>query len=113
MHTHCPAFLQLPMPLDKLTSALFFHSNINLYINSPHPRLANYSPQKAGLRLKMSAANLPKFIYKILPAAPQDPLPEQFPFSQLDANDGFVHLSTATQVNNTMNSSCYQVLLCG
>ncbi|KAK0759000.1 LOW QUALITY PROTEIN: hypothetical protein N5P37_008487 [Trichoderma harzianum] len=51
--------------------------------------------------LKMSAANPPKFIYKILPAAPQDPLPEQFPFSQLDANDGFVHLSTATQVPNT------------
>lgn len=51
----------------------------------------------------MSAANPPKFIYKILPAAPPDPLPEQFPFSQLDANDGFVHLSTSTQVNNTMD----------
>ncbi|KAK4075820.1 hypothetical protein Trihar35433_2380 [Trichoderma harzianum] len=53
------------------------------------------------LPFNMSAANPPKFIYKILPAAPQDPLPEQFPFSQLDANDGFVHLSTATQVPNT------------
>ncbi|KAL7937017.1 hypothetical protein V8C35DRAFT_277514 [Trichoderma chlorosporum] len=44
---------------------------------------------------------LPKYLYKILPAAPQDPLPEQFPFSQLDANDGFVHLSTVTQVPKT------------
>jgi uncharacterized protein (DUF952 family) len=38
------------------------------------------------------------FIYKILPAAPADPLPEQFPLSSLDQDDGFVHLSTATQV---------------
>ncbi|PTB69707.1 hypothetical protein BBK36DRAFT_47168 [Trichoderma citrinoviride] len=50
----------------------------------------------------MSAPNpLPKYIYKILPSPPQDPLPEAFPLSQLDANDGFVHLSTATQVPNT------------
>ena len=41
---------------------------------------------------------LPKYIYKILPSPPQDPLPQEFPLSQLDANDGFVHLSTATQV---------------
>jgi uncharacterized protein (DUF952 family) len=41
------------------------------------------------------------FIYKILPAAPADPLPEQFPLSSLDQDDGFVHLSTATQVPTT------------
>ncbi|KAH6609627.1 hypothetical protein Trco_002973 [Trichoderma cornu-damae] len=44
---------------------------------------------------------LPKYVYKILPSVPEDPLPQQFPLSELDANDGFVHLSTASQVPNT------------
>jgi uncharacterized protein (DUF952 family) len=41
------------------------------------------------------------FIYKILPSPPQEPLPAEFPLSDLDRNDGFVHLSTATQVPQT------------
>ncbi|KAM0256290.1 hypothetical protein ACHAQJ_005055 [Trichoderma viride] len=44
---------------------------------------------------------LPKYIYKILPSIPENPFPHQLPLSELDANDGFVHLSTATQAPKT------------
>ncbi|KAM0664213.1 hypothetical protein MY8738_003376 [Beauveria namnaoensis] len=43
----------------------------------------------------------PQFVYKILPEAPIEPLPGLLPLSELDAKDGFVHLSTATQVPQT------------
>ncbi|KAK3308991.1 uncharacterized protein B0T15DRAFT_509392 [Chaetomium strumarium] len=41
---------------------------------------------------------LPEFVYKITPSAPPDPIPEQYPLSDLDRQDGFVHLSAAWQV---------------
>jgi uncharacterized protein (DUF952 family) len=44
---------------------------------------------------------LPKFLYKILPTAPPSPLPECLPLSDLDRNDGYIHLSTAEQVHGT------------
>ncbi|KAI1824297.1 hypothetical protein F4861DRAFT_539179 [Xylaria intraflava] len=44
---------------------------------------------------------LPKYVYKIVPAAPPSPIPAQYPLSELDQNDGFVHLSTATQIPDT------------
>jgi len=44
---------------------------------------------------------LPKFVYKILPEAPPQPLPSALPLSELDAKDGFVHLSTAEQASAT------------
>ncbi|KAJ5903144.1 hypothetical protein N7504_005527 [Penicillium tannophilum] len=46
----------------------------------------------------------PRYIYKIVPsAAPvSEPLPERLPVSQLDQDSGFVHLSMATQVPNTL-----------
>ena len=44
---------------------------------------------------------LPAFVYKILPAVPPTPLPLALPLSALDAADGFIHLSTATQVPTT------------
>ncbi|MCJ1312115.1 hypothetical protein MMC25_005789 [Agyrium rufum] len=44
---------------------------------------------------------LPQFLYKILPTAPSHPLPHSFPLAPIDAKDGFVHLSTATQVPAT------------
>ncbi|OCK85678.1 hypothetical protein K432DRAFT_413162 [Lepidopterella palustris CBS 459.81] len=44
---------------------------------------------------------LPSHVYKILPAAPPDPLPSVLPLSALDANDGYIHLSTAAQVVGT------------
>ncbi|TQV95495.1 hypothetical protein V2A60_000686 [Cordyceps javanica] len=47
------------------------------------------------------ASESPKFIYKILPEAPAEPFPAKLPLSELDAKDGFVHLSTASQVPNT------------
>ncbi|KAK7964920.1 hypothetical protein PG996_000718 [Apiospora saccharicola] len=41
---------------------------------------------------------LPKYLYKILPAAPPSPIPETYPPSDLDKQDGFTHLSDAEQV---------------
>lgn len=43
-------------------------------------------------------STLPKYLYKIVPEAPPYPLPEEYPLSDLDRNDGFIHLSTAEQV---------------
>ena len=44
---------------------------------------------------------LPTYLYKILDSAPPDPLPTELPLSPLDANDGFIHLSTAAQTSAT------------
>ncbi|KAM0552570.1 hypothetical protein ACHAPJ_007899 [Fusarium lateritium] len=49
----------------------------------------------------MSAESPPKYIYKIVPSAPEDPFPKEHPLSDLDRNDGFIHLSTSTQVPKT------------
>ncbi|KAF5019153.1 hypothetical protein F66182_8858 [Fusarium sp. NRRL 66182] len=49
----------------------------------------------------MSAKAPPKYIYKIVPSPPEEPFPKEHPLSNLDRNDGFVHLSTATQVPKT------------
>lgn len=46
----------------------------------------------------MPAENPPKYIYKIVPEAPPEPLPAVYPLSSLDAADGFIHLSEASQV---------------
>ncbi|POR31851.1 Uncharacterized protein TPAR_07955 [Tolypocladium paradoxum] len=40
---------------------------------------------------------LPTYVYKIVPSAPPEPVPAEYPLSDLDKNDGFVHLSTGTQ----------------
>ncbi|KAI5923066.1 hypothetical protein F4810DRAFT_221774 [Camillea tinctor] len=44
---------------------------------------------------------LPTYVYKIVPEAPPSPLPAEYPLSELDQKDGFVHLSTATQIPTT------------
>lgn len=44
---------------------------------------------------------LPTYLYKILPSAPPTPLPSRLPLSDLDRNDGFIHLSTSEQVAST------------
>ncbi|KAB5554403.1 hypothetical protein GE09DRAFT_126112 [Coniochaeta sp. 2T2.1] len=41
---------------------------------------------------------LPKYVYKIIPTAPPQPIPSPYPLSALDQKDGFVHLSTASQI---------------
>ena len=43
----------------------------------------------------------PRYVYKILPEVPPDPLPASLPLSALDAQDGFIHLSTAAQTPAT------------
>jgi uncharacterized protein (DUF952 family) len=40
---------------------------------------------------------LPEYVYKIIPSAPPDPIPSSYPLSDLDKQDGFVHLSTSWQ----------------
>ncbi|KAI3322550.1 hypothetical protein HD806DRAFT_128879 [Xylariaceae sp. AK1471] len=44
---------------------------------------------------------LPPYVYKIVPAAPPSPIPAQYPLSELDQKDGFIHFSTATQIPTT------------
>ncbi|ORY89156.1 hypothetical protein BCR35DRAFT_288461 [Leucosporidium creatinivorum] len=60
-----------------------------------------------------SASNPPAYIYKILPhhtvnpryALPPVPIPAsfEFPVSELDAADGFLHFSTTLQLAGTLN----------
>ena len=45
-----------------------------------------------------SSSSAPTFWYKILDQAPPSPLPETLPATDLDAHDGFIHLSTASQI---------------
>ncbi|KAJ2897216.1 hypothetical protein MKZ38_004863 [Zalerion maritima] len=44
---------------------------------------------------------LPQFVYKIVSEAPPESQPEQYPLSQLDKKDGFVHLSVGQQIPHT------------
>ncbi|CEN61798.1 hypothetical protein ASPCAL08446 [Aspergillus calidoustus] len=46
----------------------------------------------------------PTFLYKLVPSlAPvREPIPERLPVSLIDQQSGFVHLSTALQVPNTL-----------
>ncbi|KAJ5492658.1 hypothetical protein N7539_001404 [Penicillium diatomitis] len=46
----------------------------------------------------------PRYIYKIVPStAPvREPIPDRLPVSQLDQDSGFIHLSMASQVPNTL-----------
>ena len=46
-------------------------------------------------------AEIPNWIYKIVPTEPPTPLPVNLALSSLDAQDGFIHLSTATQTPQT------------
>ncbi|KAJ4415656.1 hypothetical protein N0V82_007217 [Gnomoniopsis sp. IMI 355080] len=41
---------------------------------------------------------LPKYVYKIIDLEPPSPIPIIFPPSELDQADGFIHLSTASQI---------------
>jgi uncharacterized protein (DUF952 family) len=47
---------------------------------------------------------LPTYLYKILDSAPPSPLPTKLPLSDLDAKDGYLHLSTSKQVPGTCDS---------
>lgn len=49
----------------------------------------------------------PRYIYKLVPSTAAWPvsesLPEKLPVSDLDSRSGFIHLSTAPQVRNTLH----------
>lgn len=49
---------------------------------------------------------LPVHIYKIIADAPPSPLPAEWPLSDLDRKDGFIHLSTAKQVRSMCTYLC-------
>ncbi|KAH8671112.1 hypothetical protein BX600DRAFT_509814 [Xylariales sp. PMI_506] len=49
----------------------------------------------------MPPSPLPTYAYKILPGQPPSPIPVEYPLSELDQTDGFVHLSTASQIPTT------------
>jgi Protein of unknown function (DUF952) len=49
----------------------------------------------------MSTRPIPEHVYKIVPFAPPAPLPDTLPLSELDQNDGFIHLSDAAQIPKT------------
>ncbi|KAH6655464.1 hypothetical protein BKA67DRAFT_657402 [Truncatella angustata] len=51
----------------------------------------------------MAPSPLPEHVYKIIPSAPPSPIPDRYPLSDLDKNDGFVHLSTADQIPTTLS----------
>ncbi|KAM0808622.1 hypothetical protein AB5N19_08965 [Seiridium cardinale] len=51
----------------------------------------------------MAPSPLPDYVYKIISSAPPSPVPEEYPLSELDKNDGFVHLSTGDQVSTTLS----------
>ncbi|KAG6041694.1 hypothetical protein E4U41_002777 [Claviceps citrina] len=57
----------------------------------------------------MSSESPPKFVYKIEPTAPPAILPEHFPLSPLDQQDGFIHLSTGQQVNRMQDAECTDI----
>ncbi|RMJ25053.1 hypothetical protein PHISP_04072 [Aspergillus sp. HF37] len=46
----------------------------------------------------------PYYIYKLAPSTipVREPIPERLPVSELDQRSGFIHLSTAIQVPNTL-----------
>ncbi|KAI4863874.1 hypothetical protein F4820DRAFT_425700 [Hypoxylon rubiginosum] len=48
--------------------------------------------------IAMAPEPLPTFVYKIVPSAPPTPIPSEYPLSELDQKDGFVHLSIGTQI---------------
>ena len=41
---------------------------------------------------------VPNYVYKIVETPPPNPLPHTLPLSELDQQDGFIHLSNARQI---------------
>lgn len=54
---------------------------------------------------------LPEFVYKIITDPPPSPIPAEYPLSDLDAQDGFIHLSTAWQVNRPLSRPLFLFIL--
>lgn len=46
----------------------------------------------------------PFYVYKLIPSSMpvREPIPDRLPVSELDQHSGFIHLSTALQVPNTL-----------
>jgi Protein of unknown function (DUF952). len=53
----------------------------------------------------------PTYVYKITHEPPPTPLPDLYPLSELDAKDGFIHLSTGWQVCLSSSSSSSSSLI--
>ncbi|KAI0036467.1 hypothetical protein K488DRAFT_82085 [Vararia minispora EC-137] len=50
-----------------------------------------------------SPGPVPRYVYKILPGAPPEPMPKNIALSDLDRADGFIHLSAGWRVPLTAN----------
>lgn len=61
----------------------------------------------------MASDGFPRYLYKIVPTAPPEPLPQEYPLSELDQTDGFVHLSTDEQVGGVNETQHHMGLLTG
>lgn len=68
-----------------------------LSMKQHHSQFHGYSGEQAA-PISMASTDRPKYIYKITPEPAPSPIPEIYPPSELDAKDGFIHLSTALQV---------------
>lgn len=88
---HLP-YTTKPIPLPSSPTSCITSSVNQVQVKKTGQTLASVSI--------MASQDQIEFIYKILPSAPATPLPSEFPLSNLDRNDGFIHLSMATQVNS-------------
>lgn len=90
-------------PLDSSSKHVAFPFPISIFPRHHHdcPSSPNHSPSLEAINT--TAMPDYKFFYKILESAPPTPLPETLPTTDLDAKDGFIHLSTAQQTPLTAN----------
>jgi uncharacterized protein (DUF952 family) len=70
-------------------------------IRTMSPRSSIVAKKNTPATTMPAPSPLPYHLYKILDAAPPSPLPARLPLSDLDRNDGYIHLSTADQVPGT------------
>lgn len=86
------------LPLDKLINLHSLPIN-NLKVLHPSFSLSTGN-------MMTSPTLKPRFLYKIVPSTSpvSYPIPEQLAVSELDEGSGFIHLSTARQVANTLKT---------
>lgn len=74
-----------------------------LYIAQSTRQIAAFGTSQLVDMASVQEHSSPIYVYKIVPCAPPEPFPAEYPLSDLDKNDGFVHLSTGSQVWNAMD----------
>lgn len=82
-----PLSLYLPLARQHPSKPSAYSSRTRLLTTD------NFSPTMA------APAEPPRYVYKIVDTEPPFPIPDVFPPSELDKNDGFIHLSAPWQVS--------------